>query len=1101
MAIFLLSPASWAQSACSDWIAKIISAQGQVVVQRKNKNIEEAYPTLAICPGDSVQTGKYARATLQLRNDSLLNLDQNTSLVFSEAQPANQQETSWWINLFTGNTFFRSRRPQRLRVRTPFVNAVHEGTEFLVDVTQDRARILVFDGTVKAANVQGQLKIAAGQAAEARKNQAPKPVKLIIKPEDAVQWALYYPPLVDITYFQNTVSNPLLRNAAQAYQKGRIDEALSLLDKLPAEQQNSNYYLLRAALLLSVGQVDEARQAIETLLGQKPGSSAGLALQAVIAVAKNHKQKALELARRAVTQQPDSSLPHIALAYAYQAAFQIEKAYQSVQTAVDLAPQNALAHALLAELSLATGDTNTAMKAAQRAVQLNPNLARSQNVLGFAHLARFEISEAAEHFTTAITLEPANPLAHLGLGLTKIRRGHLKDGTRLMETAVSLDPNNALMRSYLGKAYYELKQGNFASTEFRLAKQMDPNDPTPWFYDAIYKQTVNRPVEALHDMQKAIELNNNRGVYRSKLLLDSDLAARSASLGRIYNDLGFQKLGLLEGWKSVNTDPGNYSAHRLLADNYATLPRHNIARVSELLQSQLLQPLNLTPIQPQLGQANLLLLDGLGPTDLSFTEFNPLFMRNRAAIQAAGIVAGNDTLGDEIVVSGLWNNYSFSLGQFHYETEGYRPNNDANQNIYTGFIQTQLTPQLSVQTEIRYDEITSGDISQNFSKKRFIRDQRKRFSSFSPRIGVHYTINPNHNIILSFIYKDSNFNRRNRNPLFSFRNFNIDKTTYQAEAEYLLDYKFAHLVIGGGYVNEQETNKKSNKKTHSDTQHVNGFIYSHLNLGYHLTTTLGISVDSFDDNNLDKTLRVNPKIGLLWKPTPSTTFRAAWFKTLKRPLTSNQTIEPTQVAGFNQFFDDTNGTKTTRYGVAVDQTLSDNLFGGLSMSWRDLGIPVENKKFQFDQEERFHRAYLYWTPTTNLSIRTEYSFEQIRLDLSEAPTSPLPSKITTHKVPLGIRYFHPSGIFAQLKTTYINQRTVFDFFKTDSGHDQFWLVDTAVGYRFPKRLGILTIGVKNLFDKQFSFEGYNFSTASAIGFKNATQPERIVFARLLLSFN
>ncbi len=80
-------------------------------------------------------------------------------------------------------------------------------------------------------------------------------------------------------------------------------------------------------------------------------------------------------------------------------------------------------------------------------------------------------------------------------------------------------------------------------------------DPTPWFYDAILKQSVNRPVEALQDIQKSIELNDNRAVYRSQLLLDQDLAARSASLGQIFNNLGFQQLGLVEGWKSVNIGP------------------------------------------------------------------------------------------------------------------------------------------------------------------------------------------------------------------------------------------------------------------------------------------------------------------------------------------------------------------------------------------------------------------------------------------------------------------------------------------------------------------------------------------------------------------
>ncbi len=114
-------------------------------------------------------------------------------------------------------------------------------------------------------------------------------------------------------------------------------------------------------------------------------------------------------------------------------------------------------------------------------------------------------------------------------------------------------------------------------------------------------------------MEKAIELNDNRAVYRSKLLLDSDLAARSCGLARIYNNLGFQQRGLVEGWNSVNIDPTNFSAHRFLADSYAVLPRYEIARVSELLQSQLLQPINITPIQPALAERNLFLISAQGP--------------------------------------------------------------------------------------------------------------------------------------------------------------------------------------------------------------------------------------------------------------------------------------------------------------------------------------------------------------------------------------------------------------------------------------------------------------------------------------------------------
>ena len=90
----------------------------------------------------------------------------------------------------------------------------------------------------------------------------------------------------------------------------------------------------------------------------------------------------------------------------------------------------------------------------------------------------------------------------------------------------------------------------------------------------------------------------------------------------------------MEGYNAVNADPTNYSAHRFLADSYSALPRHEIARVSELLQSQLLQPNNITPIQPSLAESNLFLVSASGAANASFNEFNPLFNRNRAAVQA-----------------------------------------------------------------------------------------------------------------------------------------------------------------------------------------------------------------------------------------------------------------------------------------------------------------------------------------------------------------------------------------------------------------------------------------------------------------------------------
>ena len=259
-------------------------------------------------------------------------------------------------------------------------------------------------------------------------------------------------------------------------------------------------------------------------------------------------------------------------------------------------------------------------------------------------------------------LESESSLARLGLGLAKIRDGELREGRSEIEIAAALDPNNALIRSYLGKAYFEEKRDTLASEQLNLAKQLDPNDPTPYFYDAIRKQSINRPVEALQDLQRSIELNDNRAVYRSRLLLDEDLGARSARLGRIYRDLGFEQLALVEGWQSLARDPSNHSAHRLLADSYSVLPRHEIGRDSELLQSQLLQPININPVQARLADNGLAFLDDTGPSMVGFNEFTRLFSANQLRLLADGIGGTNSTFSNNLILSGIYRNLSYWCG-------------------------------------------------------------------------------------------------------------------------------------------------------------------------------------------------------------------------------------------------------------------------------------------------------------------------------------------------------------------------------------------------------------------------------------------------------
>ena len=1105
---------SEAEAAMERWVAVVTSAQGGVYIQRTGKTVWDAIKVSEKCyPGDSIRVEENSRAALLFKNDSTLRIDQNSHLTF---QP--MEEMTVIMRLFRGAACFFSRFPRSLKIFTPHMNGTVKGTEFVIRVDADGTQLTLFEGQVLAENEKGELLVAGGQSVVAKKDQAPDLVT-IVKPRDAVHWALYYPAIQDFQpgdFPGESGWQGRARASVEAWRRGDTAGASEALKGLADEGiADGRYLLYRASLALAVGRVDEASAYLDRTLRADPKSANAHALQSVIATTQNDKAAALDLATKAVSLDPQSSAARMSLSYARQARFDIKGAMESTQEAVRLNPSDAHARARLAELWLSRGRLDRALDEAQRAATINPGLGRTQTVLGFAYLTQVKVSESRTAFEKAIALDSADPLARLGLGLAKIRRGDLAAGRQEIEIAASLDVNSSLIRSYLGKAYYEEKRDSLSATQFAAAKQLDPMDPTPWFYDAILKQSVNRPVEALEDIQKSIELNDNRAVYRSKLLLDQDLAARSASLGQIFNNLGFQQLALVEGWKSINTDSTNFSAHRLLADTYSAVPRHGIARVSELLQSQLLQPININPVQPQLAESNLRVFEGAGPVQSAFNEYNPLFNRNRIALQTSGIAGQKNTIGDEVTLNGIYDNVSASIGQLYYKTKGYRPNNDLYREIYNVFAQASVAYQTSIQAEARYSDLRSGELELRFDPNNSLNDLRNGDRTRSIRIGLNHAFNPNLHLILSGIYnRDDGGTDLPSSGYFSSGKY--DGYTGEGQVRYRSD--IFNVIAGGGYTESRgHTYDKLiysdpdlgtiqyDSESRDNTYHTNGYLYTMTQLPKNLIWILGISYDRYNAPELEQD-QINPKLGAIYTPWEGTTLRAAAFRVLKRPFLQNQTIEPTQVAGFNQFYDEGNGTEFWRYGVAVDQRILRNLFGGVEYSKRDievtyldyLSVPGVALSKQADLDESLFRAYLNWAPHRFLALSVEYQYERFDRGV-DFPGVEMLTKLITQRVPLAVNAFLPCGLFAQLKGTYVWQegdfldQNLYPTIAFNYGKDSFWVFDAFVGYRLPQRWGAVTVGVKNLFDEGIRFQDTDPANPSIT-------PERFFYARLTLNF-
>jgi hypothetical protein len=505
----------------------------------------------------------------------------------------------------------------------------------------------------------------------------------------------------------------------------------------------------------------------------------------------------------------------------------------------------------------------------------------------------------------------------------------------------------------------------------------------------------------------------------------------------------------------------------------------------------------------------LFILSGAGPTTPSLNEFNPLFNRNRFGLLASGVWGKNDTLGDELVHTGLWGRLSYSVGQFHHETEGFRENNDLEEDIYNVFAQVSLSNKTSIQGEFRYTDTQKGDLPLRFDPDDFLPTLRQGERTRSIRLGFHHAFPLHSDLIASVIYKDADFDTEFETsftiplpppipPIEVQQDFDLatDEDGFMAEVQHLFRWGQLHLTSGVGHVSGDRKNvmtmttvsppppSSSITVQETDIRHTNLYLYSLINYPKNITWTLGGSGDFFEDT-VDRD-QFNPKFGVTWSPFSATTLRAAVFRVLKRTLISNQTIEPTQVAGFNQFFDDGEGTESWRYGIGIDQKLFSAFFGGLELSQRDLEVPFLDlpsmQVREADWEERLGRLYFYWTPHPWLATSGEYQYERLERD-PEFVGAELFTKITTHRLPLGISFFHPWGFSARLKATYVDQEGEFGDpvgGVVVRGDDHFWVFDASIEAR-------------NLFDEEFKFQDTDPSNP-------VIYPERFIFARFTLAF-
>lgn len=1065
--------------------------------------------------GERVRTGLKSRATLRLANESLLRVNQLTSVTIQLDITGTENPEKPTLEVQSGSTYFFNRQgDQEVNFKTSRASGAIRGTEFNLEVGEDgRTVVTMIDGRVDLKNEFGALSLTSGEQGIVEKGAAPRKTAAL-DTLNIIQWTLYYPAVLDPDELNlPDEARSTLAKSLEAYRSGELLAAIAAYSdtRKPGSDAEKAY---AAALQLASGQVPAA-----LALLQDVASPQANALRELIAAVKNQPY----------TSSTPASTASELLAHSYhlQSRFKLEAALDAAKAAAAKAPKSGYALARVAELEFSFARTRAALDALNRSLDLAPRNAQAITLQGFLLAASQKPNEAQARFATAIAIDPALGNAWLGHGLTQIRLGKARDGLRDLEVAATLEPNRSLLRSYLGKAFSLNKDLPRARHELDLARQFDPNDPTPWLYSALLNQQQNRINEGISDLEKSKALNDNRALFRSRMLLDQDQAVRGANLAKLYQDAGMTDVAVREASRAVNADYTNPSAHLFLANSYFNLLdpkqfnlRYQSAWFGELLLANLLSPASSGALSQNIAQH----------------EYTALFEKSHLNLQSQTEYFSSGAWTSYNSQSGILDDFSYALDVNYYADPGQRQNNDIEKTDVYGKFKYQLTQQDLLYIQFIYSTATQGDLAQNFGVSSGSSTARvKETQEPNLFLGHRHTWQPGSDTLFLFSWLDDRLTQNDPASQTLFwdqlrhlqvsRNYALNAYSHLRGASFelqQLQQLATHSISVGtryqrGWTDSQDgintTPLPLLQRTSLDLERFSIYTYDQWQVLPRLTLIGGVSydhlaypinVDTAPYSPVDQsTDKVSPKAGFTLTLPANVHIRGAYTRSLGGAFFDGSVrLEPVQIAGFNQAYRSlapesatgiVPGTSFETADLGIDTTFKTGTYVGVdverlaSSGPRTIGSLLSSNRvfppstptpFDTAQQLGFEEESL--VATLNQRVGSEWSIglrqriTDARMDsqMVTVPTT-VPSAITARVLQKStlfqttgfIDYNRKDGWFAHYEAIWNNQSN--RGYSPDEPGDDFWIHNVFVGYRFPRRVAEIRLGLLNLFDQNY----------------------------------
>ncbi len=1105
----------------------IIVIQGTVeVAPAGTENWKQAQLNQEIKPGERLRTGARSRAELRLANLSILPVNELATINFEAPKAASSRPI---LNLERSSLFMQSKdKPSENTFRTRYASGAIRGTEFHLEVADDGTTVAsLLEGELTLSNALGSVTLQSGEQGIVQPDQAPRKTALI-NAERIIQWCLYYPAVLNPADL-GLEGNVKLARSLEHYSKGNL---LRALEALPAdgELMADEEKIYRAALLLAVGRVNLAEPVL-TEMRSKAGA-VGRTADALGQLIATVKGKTLARDRA-----PELATEWLAESYARQANSDLGGALEAAAQAVGKAPDFGFAQERVAELEFSFGRTGKANEALNRALRMSPQNAQALSLKGFLLAADNKVTQAREAFDAAIAADGMLGEAWLGRGLCRIKLGDDEGGRQDLQVAAATEPLRSSMRSYLGKALSNSGKVQEARKELQLAAKLDPGDPTPPLYAALLDQQENRINSAVRALEKSQDLNQNRSIFRSSLLLDQDRAVRSANLAAIYQDAGMEEVSVREAGRAVAADYGNYSAHLFLANSYDALrdPRQvNLRYETPWLNEYLL--------------ANLLAPVGAGMLSqaISQQEYSKLFERDGFGMSSRTEYLSRGSWIEDAAQFGTFRHSAWSIESFYSTDPGERKNNDFEQLSLSVKLKQELSVHDTAYLQASYYDANGGDLSQYYDRRRASQTLRGKENQ-EPLLmaGYHHEWAPGVHTLVLFNRLDDTVHTTNSlqpNILLAYdasgnfvtnafanasARYRSALEIYSGELQQIMQTEGHTTVFGaryqaGNFVTESDLSAfglrpnssvlgsgPTSYRERNDFERYNAYAYHSWQIWKPLQLTAGVSYDQILtplnfrlpplSSREDRRDQFSPKGGFVWQPLSNTVVRGAYSRSLGGvSFDQSFQLEPSQIAGINQLYrslipESIEGAAAApqfeTWGISVEQRWGRGTYVGLrgdilnSKVEREIGaFTLDNSTFTFlpsQAEQRLTYRERSITLSGDQLVGEEWSVGA-RLRISDANLHDRLENTPFDGETRGVLEQAYGHVLYNHRSGFFGQfqsiwtRQSNFGYAPDQPGDDFWQFNVFAGYRFAHRRAEARIGLLNLTGQDYQLNPLTF---------------------------